>query len=87
MRKIHAVLRQFHELKRSQRDIARSLEVGRATVANYLARARNANLSWPLPPQMDERALELALFPESDKNDAQHQFAEPDQSNVDSMPR
>ena len=38
MRKIHAVLRQFHELNRSQRDIARSLEVGRGTVANYLSK-------------------------------------------------
>ena len=71
MRKIHAVLRQFHELNRSQRDISRSLEVGRGTVANYLTRARNAGLSWPLPPEIDERALELALFPENTKTDAQ----------------
>ena len=78
MRKIHAVLRQFHQLNRSQRDIARSLEIGRGTVANYLVRARNAGLSWPLPPDMDERALELALFPESIKTDAQNRFAEPD---------
>lgn len=78
MRKIHAVLRQFYELKRSQRDISRSLEIGRGTVANYLVRARNAGLSWPLPPDVDERALELALFPECTKTDAQVKFAVPD---------
>ncbi len=78
MRKIHAVLRQFYELNRSQRDISRSLEVGRGTVANYLTRARNAGLSWPLPPEIDERALELALFPENTKTDAQHKFVKPD---------
>ena len=82
MRKIHAVLRQFHELNRSQRDISRSLEIGRGTVSNYLTRARNANLSWPLPPEMDERALERALFPGSTENDAQHRFAAPDFSAV-----
>ena len=78
MRKIHAVLRQFYELNRSQREISRSLNIGRGTVANYLSRARNAGLSWPLPPEMDERSLALALFPESTKNDAQQRFVEPD---------
>ena len=78
MRKIHAVLRQFYELKRSQRDISRSLEIGRGTVANYLVRARNAGLSWPLPPEIDERALELALFPERSTTDAQVKFVAPD---------
>lgn len=78
MRKIHAVLRQFHELNRSQRDISRSLEIGHGTVANYLTRARNAGVSWPLAPEMDERALELALFPESTKTNARTRFAEPD---------
>lgn len=78
MRKIHAVLRQFYELKRSQRDISRSLEIGRGTVANYLARARSAGLSWPLPPNIDERALERALFPEGSTTDAQVKFVAPD---------
>lgn len=78
MRKIHAVLRQFHELNRSQRDISRSLEIGRGTVANYLTRARNAGLSWPLPPDMDERSLELALFPQRTNKEVQRKFVDPD---------
>ena len=65
MRKIHTVLRLFHEAGLSQRAIARAQNIGHGTVANYLTRAANAGLSWPLPPEMDERALDLALFPDS----------------------
>lgn len=80
MRKIHTVLRLFHEAGLTQRAIARSQEIGRGTVSNYLTRAANAGLSWPLPPEMDERALEIALFPESDSDQAlaQKKFTEPD---------
>jgi len=78
MRKIHAVLRLFHEAGLSQRAIARSLNIGHGTVANYLNRATHKGLSWPLPPELDERALELALYPESADALAQRKFAEPD---------
>ena len=78
MRKIHAVLRLFHEAGLSQRAIARSLNIGHGTVANYLHRATRAGLPWPLPPELDERALELALFPENVNALAQRKFAEPD---------
>jgi DNA-binding MarR family transcriptional regulator len=80
MRKIQTVLRLFHEAGLTQRAIARSQEIARSTVANYLTRASNAGLSWPLPPELDERALELALFPESDQALAHKQFIEPDYS-------
>jgi transposase len=78
MRKIHAVLRLFHEAGLSQRAIGRSQKIGHGTVANYLTRAANAGLSWPLPPDMDERALELALFPDRVESLAQRKFSEPD---------
>ena len=80
MRKIQTVLRLFHEAGLTQRAIARSQGIARSTVANYLTRASNAGLSWPLPPELDERALELALFPESDQALAHKQFIEPDYS-------
>lgn len=64
MRKIHTVLRLHFEASLSQREIAKSQSIGQGTVANYLTRARNAGLSWPLPTDMDERELELALFPD-----------------------
>lgn len=78
MRKIHAVLRLHFQSGLSQREISRSQKIGYGTVANYLTRARNAALSWPLPEGMGERELELALFPESNPGAAQRRFAEPD---------
>lgn len=63
MRKIHEVLRLRHEFGLSQRDIARSCSIGRTTVRDYLSRASAAGLSWPLPPGLDEAALERLLFP------------------------
>jgi len=78
MRKIQAVLRLHYQSNLSHRQIAKSLKIGFGTVNNYLQRAQNAGLRWPLPPQMTERDLELALFPEQAKHDGQHRFAEPD---------
>ncbi len=78
MRKIHTVLRLYHQAGLSQREISRSLKIGYGTVGNYLTRARNAGLSWPLSPGMDERMLELALFPGQRPDAPQRRFAEPD---------
>jgi transposase len=61
MRKIREVLR-LHSLKVSGRQIARSLKVGPATISGYLARAKLAGLSWPLPEGLDDEALEKRLF-------------------------
>jgi len=62
MRKISEVFRQRFELKRSYRDVARSLSISTSTVADYLARARIAGISWPLPEDMNEQALYDKLF-------------------------
>ena len=62
MRQIREVLR----LKASglpHRDIARACAMGAATVADYLVRARQAGLSWPLPDDLDDATLEARLFP------------------------
>jgi transposase len=63
MRKIREILRLRYEAGLSNRQIARSCSVGRATVADYLRRAAAAGLSWPLPERMDETRLERLLFP------------------------
>ena len=63
MRKIRDILRLRWECRLSARQIARSLRVARSTVAEYLRRAREAGLSWPLPEELDETAIELMLFP------------------------
>lgn len=63
MRKIKEVLRLHWECKQSGRAIARSLSVSPNTISDYLARARVANLKWPLPDDLDDEALERLLFP------------------------
>lgn len=66
MRKIHEVLRLHFEQGRSKREIARVINVSPTTVSDYLARAKLAGLSYPLPPEVDDAALERRLFPPSD---------------------
>jgi transposase len=63
MRKIKEVLRLALEEGRSQREIARSLNIGRTSVGEYLTRAREAGLGWPLPEGWDDVRLEAELFP------------------------
>src|SRR5438045_941741 len=62
MRKISEVFRQRFELERSYRDVARSLNISTSTVADYLARARVAEITWPLPEGMTEEELYDRLF-------------------------
>src|SRR5579859_1703469 len=62
MRKIGEVLR-LRAAGLSIPDIARSTSIGRTTVYEYLARAEAAALSWPLPLELDEAAVEAKLFP------------------------
>jgi transposase len=63
MRKVKEVLRLKWGCGLSQRQIARSCGMGRPTVAEYIRRAEEAGLSWPLPEGLDEAALERRLFP------------------------
>jgi transposase len=62
MRKTTEVLR-LHAEGLSQRQIAVSAGVGKTTVLEYLARAKEAGISWPLPDGMDGEVLDAALFP------------------------
>ena len=63
MRKIREVLRLALGVGLELRKIERSLGISHATVAGYVARARAASLSWPLPVTLDDTALERLLFP------------------------
>lgn len=63
MRQIREILRLKHERGLSYRAIARACGVGVGTVAEYLGRSERAGLGWPLPPELDEAALEARLFP------------------------
>ncbi|MEB3221032.1 MAG: IS21 family transposase [Candidatus Sericytochromatia bacterium] len=67
MRKIKEVLRLHADCRLAGRAIARSLGIAPATVYEYISRARVANLTWPLPPELDDDALEARLFPPQDE--------------------
>ena len=62
MRKVREVLRLNHS-GLSIRAIARACSIGRESVREYLCRASEAGLSWPLPEELDDQALEQQLFP------------------------
>lgn len=63
MRKIKEILRLRYDLGLRQDQIARSCNIGQATVHRYLERFSAAGLSWPLPADCDEPRLEALLFP------------------------
>ena len=63
MRKIRELLRLRWEQHLPQRVIGRSLRLSQGTVSEYLSRARRADLSWPLPDELDDARLEALLFP------------------------
>lgn len=63
MRKIREILRLRFEAGLSRRRIAGSLGCSRAAVADCLRRAAIAGLGWPLPPELDEAALQARLYP------------------------
>lgn len=74
-------MRQIREVMRLKaqglphREIARSCGMGAATVADYLARARQAGLSWPLPEDVDDLVLERRLFPAPSRPEAAARIA------------
>lgn len=63
MRKIREILRLKHELKLSNRAIARAVHVGAGTVSEYLAKAAAKGLGWPLAEERSDAELEQVLFP------------------------
>jgi DNA-binding transcriptional regulator LsrR (DeoR family) len=64
MRKIRDVLRLAAE-GMSTRQIASSLAIGRTTLQGYLDRARDAEVVWPLPPELSDTDLERLILPQT----------------------
>ena len=62
MRKIKEVLRLKFEVKLSHEKIAAATGVSKGAVTNYVQRAVQKALGWPLPPDLDESRLEALLF-------------------------
>jgi transposase len=63
MRKIREILRLKFELNNSNRFISQSMAISHSTVRECLRRANLANLSWPLPDDLDDEIIELKLYP------------------------
>ena len=62
MRKIRDVLR-LRAGGMSKRKIAASLSIGVTAAGDCVRRARRAGLSWPLPEDLSDEALEQRLYP------------------------
>jgi transposase len=67
VRKIREVIRLHHETELSNRAIARVCKVSNSTVGEYLVRAEQADLVWPLPEGLGDAILYQRLFPEKNK--------------------
>src|SRR5215207_9632764 len=66
MRQLRTLLRLKHGGARlSDRTIACQIGVARSTIQEYLARVEAAGLSWPLPDELTDEALDRLLFPRS----------------------
>jgi transposase len=62
MRKIRDVLRYRYNTGLSLEAIARALNISKGVVAKYLRLAADAGVSWPLPEDGDDVALEKRLY-------------------------
>lgn len=65
MRKIKEVLRLKFEAGLTYDAIGQSCNIGHTTVGEYLKRAQEAGLRWPLSEDMDDNLLEKLLYPRS----------------------
>ncbi len=63
VRKIKEILRLKHASGLTNREIARSCNVARSSVGDYLRRARAAGLNWPKAAELSDTELEARLFP------------------------
>ncbi len=63
MLKAKEIIRLRQEAKLSYRAIARACSVRKDTVRDHLCRVSEAGLSWPLPEELSEEALERQLYP------------------------
>ncbi|MBV9357808.1 MAG: IS21 family transposase [Chloroflexi bacterium] len=62
MRRVREVLRLKHVCGQSGHSIAAAVGISRYSVAEYLRRAAVAGITWPVPPELDDAALERKLF-------------------------
>jgi len=78
MRQVREVLRLKFVGALSDHEIARRLGIAPSTVRATLKRLRAAGLSWPLPDEMTDAALEARLFAAAGTKQGHRRRAEPD---------
>jgi transposase len=66
----------------STHEIARRLGLARSTVRETLKRAETAGLAWPLPEDMNDAALEAALYASRRSKRGHRRIEEPDWAGV-----
>jgi predicted transcriptional regulator len=76
MTKFKTILR-LASLGLSQRQIAQSCQVGQATISDYLAQAKQAQLRWPDIADWDEDRIQQALAPAPNPAAVRRKNAEP----------
>jgi len=81
MRKIRDVLRLTHAIGMSRRLVGEATGIGKTAVGDYVRRAAVAGLSWPLPDELDDAALERRVFPPTDASSSAVR-TEPDWSHI-----
>jgi transposase len=81
MRKIEEILRLKYEKKLTHRAIAQACSVSAGTVSEYVAYAKAAGLSWPLPDGLSGEELEEILFPKRAPASG-HNIPQPDWAEV-----
>ena len=64
MRKIKEVLRLKFEARLSHERIAAATGLSKGAVSNYVQRALQKSLGWPLAEELDDAALERLLYPQ-----------------------
>ena len=62
MRHLRQILKLKYHTGLTHRESAKACSIGAGTVSTYVARAREAGLTWPLPPELDDTTLEKRLF-------------------------
>ena len=67
-REIKEVLRLRFFLKFSIRDISRRVNKARSSIHDLVRKAEDADLGWPLPEDMDDKALEWLLYAQPEES-------------------
>ena len=86
MKKIKEVLRLKYEVGLSNRAIAGACKISNSTVGDYLRRAANAGLRWPLGELGDDE-LDRKLFPEDQPIQSEPEYPIPDWAKINTDKR